>query len=80
MFPELELREGWVTVIALLLMSLSVAWAIQVADWTEGLSILQFMVLGGGVTGLVLAKSRVPNRMAHLLSLLQAETQRDRYR
>ncbi len=74
MFPELELREGWVTVIALLLMSLCVAWAIQVADWTEGLSILQFMVLGGGVTGLVLAKSRVPNHMAHLFSLLAGWT------
>jgi transglutaminase-like putative cysteine protease len=74
MFPELELREGWVTVISLLLMSLCVAWAIQVADWTEGLSILQFMVLGGGVAGLVLAKSRVPNRMAHLLSLLAGWT------
>jgi transglutaminase-like putative cysteine protease len=74
MFPELELREGWVTAIALLLMSLSVAWAIQVADWTEGLSILQFMVLGGGVTGLVLAKSRVPNLMAHLFSVLAGWT------
>ncbi|MEJ2734718.1 MAG: transglutaminase domain-containing protein [Anaerolineae bacterium] len=74
MFPELELREGWVTVFSLLLMSLCVAWAIQVADWTEGLSILQFTVLGGGVMGLVLAKSRTPNRMAHLLSLLAGWT------
>jgi transglutaminase-like putative cysteine protease len=32
------------------------------------------MVLGGGVAGLVLAKSRVPNRMAHLLSLLAGWT------
>jgi transglutaminase-like putative cysteine protease len=74
MFPELELREGWVTVLSFLLMSLCVAWTIQVADWTEGLSILQFTVLGGGVVGLVLAKSRVPNRMAHLLSLLAGWT------
>ncbi len=74
MFPELELREGWVTVLSLLLMSLCVAWAIQVADWTEGLSILQFTVLGGGVVGLVLAKSRTPNHTAHLLSLLAGWT------
>ena len=56
MFPELEIREGWVTVVCLLLMTLCVAWAIQAADWAEGLSILQFLVLGGGLTGIVLAK------------------------
>ncbi|MGD9049748.1 MAG: transglutaminase domain-containing protein, partial [Anaerolineae bacterium] len=74
MFAELELREGWVTVICLLLVLLCVAWAIQVAGWTDGLSILQGMVLVGGGMGIVLAKSRVPNRMAHLLSLLAGWT------
>jgi len=74
MFPELELREGWVTVICLLLMILCVAWSIQAADWADGLSILQGTALVGGVLGIVLAKSRVPNRLAHLLSLLAGWT------
>jgi transglutaminase-like putative cysteine protease len=74
MFPELELREGWVTVICLLLMVLCVAWSIQAADWADGLSILQGTALLGGVLGIVLAKSRVPNRLAHLLSLLAGWT------
>ena len=70
MFSELELREGWVTVICLLLVLLCVAWAIQAAGWTEGLSILQGVVLVGGLLGVLLAKSRVPNRLAHLLSIV----------
>jgi hypothetical protein len=72
MFPEWEIEEGWVTVVSLLLVLLCVAWSIQAADWTDGLSILQGMVLVGGVLGIVLAKSRVPNRMSHVLSLLAA--------
>ena len=49
MFPELELREGWVTVICLLLMSLCVAWAYQTAQWVEGMAILQAAVLLGSL-------------------------------
>jgi transglutaminase-like putative cysteine protease len=70
MFPEIELKEGWATVVLLLLMFLCVAWAIQAARWTDGLAILQGVVVVGGVAGIVLAKSRTPNRMAHLLSAL----------
>lgn len=70
MLPELELREGWVTVLCLLLVFLCVAWGIQAAEWAEGLSVLQGAVLVGGLAGIVLAKSRVPNRTAHLLSLV----------
>jgi hypothetical protein len=70
MFPEIELKEGWATVFLLLLICLCVAWAIQTARWTEGLAVLQGIVLVGGLLGIVLAKSRVPNRMAHLLSVL----------
>ncbi|MEJ2208959.1 MAG: transglutaminase domain-containing protein [Anaerolineae bacterium] len=70
MLPELELREGWVTVFCLLLVFLCVAWGIQAAEWAEGLSVLQGAVLVGGLAGIVLAKSRVPNRLAHVLSLV----------
>ncbi len=74
MFPELQLREGWISVICLLVMLLSVAWAIQTADWTQGLATLQGVVLLGGSLGIVLAKSRFPSRLAHLLSLLAGWT------
>jgi transglutaminase-like putative cysteine protease len=74
MFPEIELKEGWVTVVLLFLIFLCVAWAIQTAHWTEGLAILQGIVLMGGLIGIVLAKSRIPNRMAHLLSILAGFT------
>jgi transglutaminase-like putative cysteine protease len=74
MFPEWELKEGWSTVVFLLLMCLSVALSLQAAEWTEGLVILQAAVLVGGLFGIVLAKSRTPNRLAHLLSLLAGVT------
>ena len=70
MLPELELREGWVTVICLVLMSLCVSWAYQTAQWVEGMAILQAVGLLGTIVGIVLAKSRIPGRLAHLLSLL----------
>lgn len=55
-------------------MSLAVAWAIQAADWAEGLSVLQATVLVGGLLGIVLAKSRTPGRLSHALSVLSGLT------
>jgi transglutaminase-like putative cysteine protease len=74
MLPELELREGWVTVICLVLMSLCVSWAYQTAQWVEGMAILQAVVLLGTFVGIVLAKSRVPGKLAHPLSFLAGWT------
>jgi transglutaminase-like putative cysteine protease len=74
MFPELELREGWATVVLLLLILICVAWSLQSADWTYGLGILPAVVVVGGVAGIVLAKSRTPSRLAHLLSCLAGLT------
>jgi transglutaminase-like putative cysteine protease len=71
---EMRVREGWVTVLCFLLMVLCVAWSIQAVDWTNGLSILQGMVVLGGLLGMVLAKSHIPNRMANLLSVLAGWT------
>ncbi|MGD8490714.1 MAG: transglutaminaseTgpA domain-containing protein [Anaerolineae bacterium] len=70
MFRELEIREGWVTIALLLTILLCLSWSIQAAEWTSGLSILQPAILVGGVLGIVLAKSRSPNRLAHALSLV----------
>ena len=74
MFPELELKEGWATVALLLIILFCVAWSIQTANWTEGLAILQAIVLVGGLIGIVLAKSHIPGITAHLLSLLAGFT------
>jgi len=70
MFRNLEIREGWIAVVGLLFMLLFVTWSIQAAQWTEGLWILQEVVLVGGIVGILFAKSRAPNRLAHLLSML----------
>jgi transglutaminase-like putative cysteine protease len=74
MFPELELKEGWISVVCLLLMLLCGAWSIQAAHWTNGLAILQGVILVGGLFGVILAKSRIPSRLAHLLSMLSGLT------
>jgi transglutaminase-like putative cysteine protease len=67
-------KEGWATIALFLFVLLCVAWSIQAVDWTAGLSVLQAEVLLGGVLGVILAKSRVPNSMAHLLSILGGVT------
>jgi len=54
----------------LTLMLLNVAWAINSADWAEGLAILQWVILASLAIGLILAKSRLPGFVAHLLSLI----------
>jgi hypothetical protein len=68
MLPDWELKEGWGTVLLLILMLLCVSLAIQAARWTEGLAVLPAVVVAGAVAGTILAKSRSPGRTAHLLS------------
>ena len=51
-------------------MLLNVAWAINSAEWAEGLVILQWVILASLAIGLILAKSRLPGFVAHLLSLI----------
>jgi transglutaminase-like putative cysteine protease len=66
----LKIREGWSTLGLLTLMLLTVVWSINSAEWTEGLAILQWVVLASLATGFVLAKSRMPGFVAHSLSLI----------
>jgi transglutaminase-like putative cysteine protease len=74
MSSRLGPKEGWATVVLLFVMLLCVAWSIQSAEWTEGLSVLQGVVLLGCTVGIVLAKSRTPNALSHLLSALMGFT------
>jgi len=65
---DYRLREGWFTVVLLLLMLLCLAWSIAVADWVPGLPVLVWVALVGGLLGILLAKNRLPAWMSHTLS------------
>jgi len=64
-------KEGWSTLIILLIMLLSVGWSINAAEWSEGLWTLQPVILGGFVVGLILSSfRRLPGSIAHTLSVI----------
>lgn len=67
---RLKPEEGWLSVFFLGLMLTSVAWAIEEADWVEGLSIVQWSILGGMFLGLLLARLELRRLFAHSLSLI----------
>jgi len=67
---RLKPEEGWLSVFFLGLMLSIVAWAIQEANWVEGLSILQWSILGGMFLGLLLARWEPHRLFAHSLSLI----------
>jgi transglutaminase-like putative cysteine protease len=71
---DYRLREGWFTVVLLLMMLLCLAWSIAVADWVPGLPVLVWVALAGGVLGILLAKNRLPAWMSHALSALAGFT------
>lgn len=70
MRSKLRLEEGWSALLLLALMLLSITWAIEAADWADGLFILQGVVLGALIVGLILAKSPLSGPLVHLLSML----------
>lgn len=61
--------EGWITVLLHLVLILSTAWAIELSDWAPDQGALPFIAAFGLLTGLVLAKMRTPDLLAHLGSL-----------
>jgi len=67
---RLKPEEGWLSVFSLGLMLSSVAWAIEEAKWVEGLSILQWSILGAMFLGLLLAQWKLRELFAHSLSLI----------
>ncbi len=67
---RLKPEEGWLSIFFLGLMLSSVAWAIEEANWVEGLSILQWSILGGMCLGLLLARWGLRRLFAHSLSLI----------
>ncbi len=67
---RLKPEEGWLSLFFLGLMLCSVAWAIEEANWVEGLSNLQWSILGGMFLGLLLARLELRRLFAHSLSLI----------
>ncbi len=70
LLERLRLREGWSSLVLLLLLLLTVARAFEVGGLAEGLHILPAVVTLGALTGLILAKVRLPALLAHLLGLV----------
>lgn len=67
---RLKPEEGWLSIFFLGLMLSSIAWAIEEANWVEGLSILQWSILGGMFLGLLLARLKLRRSFAHSMSLV----------
>ncbi len=63
---KLELREGWVSFLLLLALGLCLAWTLQAAALSEGIWVLQWVVLMGTVVGLALARAKIPGVVAHV--------------
>jgi len=56
----------WLPVALLLLMLLSLAWSLSAADWTEGMIVGQWAVIGGVLTGALLATTSWPRWFVRL--------------
>lgn len=66
---RLRLQEGWLTFVLLEFLLLSATWGIQAANWASDLDVLNWIVIFGVVIGLLLAKSRLPGLLTHLLGI-----------
>ncbi|MCD6289847.1 MAG: transglutaminase domain-containing protein [Anaerolineae bacterium] len=60
---------GWTTAAILSLLLLNFGWSISAAGWAEGLGILQWVLLGGVVVGILMALSRFDGVIPVLYSL-----------
>jgi transglutaminase-like putative cysteine protease len=67
--PEIKVGEGASTFLLLAVLLLSVTGSIDAANWTDGLSLLTWAVLGGLSLGFILAKLAVRASIAHALML-----------
>ncbi len=63
-------REGWLILVLLTAVFLTVVWSLQAAGWAKDLDLLNWVVLGGVLVGVLLAKSPLPGGVAHPLATL----------
>lgn len=67
---RLKPAEGWLSLILLILMLLTVAWSIEATNWAPGLAILQAVVLVAVLIGFVFSELPIPGAIAHLFSTI----------
>lgn len=67
---DTKIGDGAGTVLLVLLLLASVTASIDAANWTDGLGVITWAVLGGFGLGWLLAETRVRGSIAHLASLL----------
>lgn len=65
---RLKPAEGWLSLIMLMLMLLTVAWSIEATDWAPELGLLQAVVLVAVLVGLAFSELPLPGMAAHLVS------------
>jgi hypothetical protein len=61
---------GWLSLFLLAMMLLAVAWSVNAAGWTDGLGLLQWMVLGGALLGFALSHTRWNGFIPHLHAVI----------
>jgi transglutaminase-like putative cysteine protease len=61
---------GWTTAFLLALLVLNLAWSISAAKWADGLEVLQVILLGGTLVGILMACSRFKGIFPILHSLI----------
>src|SRR3712207_9334123 len=60
--------EGWTIVLLHALLTLLAGWAVERAEWAPWLDRVAWVAPLGALFGLILAKCRVPDLLAHLLA------------
>ena len=67
---QFALAEGWISLILLGIVLQATAWTVTLTDTApDGLS-LALLAVGGVLTGVLLAKARIPDVLAHMLAIL----------
>jgi transglutaminase-like putative cysteine protease len=61
--------EGWISVLLHMVLLLATAWTVERANWAPDQARLGVVAALGLITGLVLAKVRTPDLLAHLVAL-----------
>ena len=65
---RLRTEEGKLSFFLLMLMMLSIAWSIELADWVDGLYVVEWTALGGLAFGFLMTRLRWPRLLGHLVS------------
>ncbi len=64
----LRTREGKLSFFLLTLMMLSIAWSMELANWVEGLYVVEWATLGGLALGFVMTRLGWRRALSHLVS------------